>query len=46
MELELTADDRGRGGHRGGGGPARTLPESTAVRMRKMVVKFADDEVG
>lgn len=39
-------DDRGRGGNRGGGGPPRTQPETTTVRMRKMVVKLADDEVG
>lgn len=47
MELTVFADDRGRGGRGGGaGGGGRTAPETTAVRLRKMVTKFADDEVG
>lgn len=38
----LTLDDRGG---RRNQLPPRTAPESTAVRMRKMVLKYADDEV-
>lgn len=36
----LTQDDRGRRNAQ----PARQAPETTAVRMRKMVLKYADDE--
>lgn len=40
---------RGRGGHGGhghGGDSRPPPPESSNARMRKMVVKFADEEVG
>ncbi|GMK55464.1 hypothetical protein CspeluHIS016_0205200 [Cutaneotrichosporon spelunceum] len=40
MSYNGFSDDRGRG-QRGGG---RTAPETTAVRMRKMIIKHADDE--
>lgn len=50
---ECTADEadggrgRGRGGHgHGGGGDHRPpIPENTNARLRKMVVKFADEDV-
>lgn len=49
---ELMTDDRGGGGHnggRGGGGGGRandrSLPESTNVRFRKMVIRLGDEEV-
>lgn len=50
----MFSDDRGRGrggrggygGGGGGGGDSRPpVPESSTARMRKMVVKFADEEV-
>lgn len=52
IELHQLADSvddrggrgRGRGGH--GGDSRPPPPESSNARMRKMVVKFADEEVG
>jgi hypothetical protein len=54
IPLMLGTDDnrRGGGGYRGRGGGSRgedrppAFQENTSSRMRKMVIKFAEEEVG